>query len=383
MTILETLMSRRWIVKDLQRELYYQVKDGLKDVKRFIAEKLGYQLIVNPSLIKLEKIPARPERWMGIREFTDPLQYVFLCMILSFLEEKDSGEQFVLSELTEYIQAEYRQQQVDWTLYQYRRHLVRTLKFCASQGMLKVNDGKEEHFATDYQGEVLYENTGISRYFMKTFPRDISNMESWKDFTDSEWIGVDEDRGIVRRQRVYRRLLMSMALYREGEVDEDFHYVKQYRNMMAGELAEYFDCDLQVHRTSAFLILGENGSLGETFPKENTLSDVVLLCNSLFLEQVRAGKIPLEADESAIISQEQFQQIVESCKERFNEGFVKTYREKTTLEFYHMVRDYMEEMAFIELDQERSQVRLRPILGKIVGQYPEDFGKTAGGQNEQ
>ena len=84
-----------------------------------------------------------------------------------FLEEKEAEEQFVLSELTEYIQGQYREEQIDWTVYQYRRHLIKVIKYCVNCGILNLNDGSEENFARDDTSEVLYENTGVSRYFMK------------------------------------------------------------------------------------------------------------------------------------------------------------------------------------------------------------------------
>ena len=45
MNALEILLGRRWILKSRDRELYYQVKDQLGAVKRFLTEKLGYQVI--------------------------------------------------------------------------------------------------------------------------------------------------------------------------------------------------------------------------------------------------------------------------------------------------------------------------------------------------
>ena len=83
-----------------------------------------------------------------------------------------------------------------------------------------------------------------------------------------EWIDVNEDRGIVRRQRVYRKLLMSMGMYKDAESEEDFAYLRNYRNMIQGDLAELFDCELHVHSSSAFLVLGEECRLGGVFRKE-------------------------------------------------------------------------------------------------------------------
>lgn len=231
MNALEILLGRRWILKSRERELYYRMKEEAPKIKKFLMEKLGYHIVVNPYLIKVEKMPAKPENWMGILEFTDKIEYVFFCMVLMFLEEKEAMEQFVLSELTEYIQGQYQEEQIDWTVYQYRRHLIKVLKYCVNVGILDVDDGSEESFAKDGSNEVLYENTGASRYFMRNFTQDIMGYTKPEDFEKEEWIDVNEDRGIVRRQRVYRQLLMTMGMYKNEQNEEDFAYIRNQRNL--------------------------------------------------------------------------------------------------------------------------------------------------------
>ncbi len=66
-----------------------------------------------------------------------------------------------------------------------------------------MTDGNDESFMEDQSGQVLYENTGASRYFMKNFSMDIMSYSEPEDFLESEWFGVDEERGIARRHRVY------------------------------------------------------------------------------------------------------------------------------------------------------------------------------------
>lgn len=373
MRTLETLLNQRWILKNRDRELYYQIKEelALGEEKKFLMEKLGYPLIVNPYMIKVEKTPASAENWMGIQEFTSKMEYIFFCIVLMFLEDREAEEQFVLSELTEYIQSQYREEQVDWTVYRYRRHLIRVMKYCVACGILNVNDGSEEGFARDDTNEVLYENTGVSRYFMRNFTQDIMSYTSPQDFEKEEWIDVDEDRGIVRRQRVYRRLLMSMGMYKTEETEEDFAYVRNFRNLIQDDMEKFFDCELQVYRGSAFLVLGEECRLGRCFPEENTLSDIVLLTNGLLLEKADAGEIEVPPDEQLSLPKETFRRLIEECKERYGHGFNKTYREMTTEEFCREVLSYMTELNLIET--ERDTVHLRPVAGKIAGKYPEDF----------
>ncbi len=371
MKTLEILLGKRWILKSRDRELYYQVKDELPRVKKFLTEKLGYQVIVNPYLVKVEKIPAKPENWMGIMDFNQKIEYVFFCLILMFLEEKEAQEQFVLSELTEYVQVQYKEEQIDWTVYNYRRHLIKVIKYCVNTGILNVDDGDSEEFARDDRREVLYENTGVSRYFMKNFTQDIMKYETPEDFGKEEWIDLNEERGIVRRQRVYRQLLMTMGIYKTPETEEDFAYIRHYKNMIQNELEEYFDCDLQVHRTSAFLILGENCRLGRSFPEENTLSDIVLLFNGILREKIIAGEIQPGAEERILVSREYFMKLLEECKENYGKGFVKKYRTSSTKEFCEMATEYMKELGLIS--ENEGDIQISTAAGKITGKYPEDF----------
>ena len=52
------------------------------------------------------KIPAHAEAFMGIEEFTDLKDYCILCVLLMYLEDKAEGEQFLLSELIDYVETQ-------------------------------------------------------------------------------------------------------------------------------------------------------------------------------------------------------------------------------------------------------------------------------------
>ena len=369
MNALEILLNKRWILKSMERDLYYKVKDQLGSIKKFVTEKLGYQIIMTPNLIKLEKLPGKPETWMGIGAFTRTIEYGFLCMVLMFLEDKEVEEQFVLSQLTEYIQVNYKEERIDWTLYSNRRHLIKVLKFCVESNLLQINDGSEESFAGDASEEVLYESTGISRYFMRNFSRDIMDFSSPEDFYASEWIDGNEDRGVIRRQRVYRRILMSMGVYRENVDDDDFLYIKNYRNVIGGELEGFFDCSLQVHKTSAYLVAGPESSLGKAFPENNTMSDIILLMCGLVREQIESGKATLNVDETIGMAVIEFESLIEICRQRYSENFSKTYRDKTSMEFSSLIMGEMMWMGLIDIDEENQNVAIRPVVGKLAGTY--------------
>ena len=58
MNSLLTLMEKQWILRDLDRQLYYQVKYEINTYQKFIQNHLGWRLIHNENLIRLEKTPS-------------------------------------------------------------------------------------------------------------------------------------------------------------------------------------------------------------------------------------------------------------------------------------------------------------------------------------
>lgn len=374
----ELLLNRRWILKTEDKELYYKVRDSIGEIRKFATEKMGCQVIENSLLVKLEKIPAIPEPFMGIGEFTSKEEYAFLCVLLMFLEDKDAEEQFILSQLTEYIAANMPGETVDWTLFTSRRKLVKVLRYAVSQRILKVTDGSDDLFMDGEAGEVLYENTGASRYFMRSFSRDIMDYGKPEDFQESEWFEMDEDRGIARRHRVYKRLLFSVGMYREAGAEEDFEYLKYYGRRLAEDLEQNFECRVHIHRGSAFLMMGEDCHMGTAFPGNNAVSDILLLCCARIRENVRQGIWKPGKEETIRVGNLEFEQMLKGVKKDFGSGFTKNYREMPDGEFVKEVLAQMELWTFLK--REAQEIVIYPSAGKMAGVYPEDY---TGGRDEQ
>lgn len=370
---LEILMARRWVLKAEDRQRYYRVREALPVIRSFATEKLGCQVIENASLIKLEKIPVLAEPAMGIREFSTKEEYAFLCLLLMFLEDRDIGEPFILSQFTEYVVANLPGGGVDWTHYRSRQQLVRVLRFATAQGMLRVRDGNEDNFVQSEVGEVLYENTGVSRYFMRHFPRDIMNYSRPEDFAQSDWVAMDEERGIARRHRVYRRLLFSMGILQSEGMTEDVDYLKNYGRRLKDELEKIFDGELHVHRGNAFFMQGESCHVGETLPNDTGLSDVLLLVCAEIREQVRQEIWLPEKDDRIQVTLVEFEQLLRKIRREQGAGFMKSLRDLTDGEFVRRVETEMTLWRLLAIDEAQQLVMILPMAGKIIGRYPQDY----------
>ena len=130
MNEVRTLFEKFWICKDSDKETYYKVKRDIPNFQKFVREQLGWKLIHTENLLKLEKIPAHAESFMGIQEFSDVLDYCILCVVLMYLEDKEEEEQFLLSELIDYVETKLKGSiSIDWTSFAQRKSLVRTLQY--------------------------------------------------------------------------------------------------------------------------------------------------------------------------------------------------------------------------------------------------------------
>ncbi|MFT9496799.1 TIGR02678 family protein [Anaerosolibacter sp.] len=380
---LEILLENYWISKDENKELYYRVKDSIPEFKGFLSDKLGYHVLVNPYLIKLEKLPGKAEAWMGIQEFESPMEYGFLCLLLMFLEDKEREEQFVLSTITEFIQGNYPgEERVDWTLFRHRRCLIKTLRVAADIGLIQVDDGNEQSFAHDESSEVLYESTGLSRYFVRNFHVNILGYTSYKDIENEELMDIDRDRGLLRRQRVYRRLLMSPVVYHEGPEDTDYAYIKNFRSVIENDFERYLGLPLHVHRNGALLMLPESHTFKGVFPDNKAISEIVLQMNYMIQEDIKAGVFNIEKDDTLVISGVAFEVMVKRLKNENAMGWSKEYREMPLDRLVSGILEYMKGFHMIEIINRKKEIRVMPLVGKIGGRYPEDFIEKSQWQQE-
>ena len=371
---LETLLEEFWIIKEKDKDLYYQIKDNSSAFKDFLEQKLGYNLIVNPHMIKLEKLPGKAEAWMGIQSFDDKMEYAFLCLLLAFLEDKSAEEQFVLSEVTEFIQGTWSgEEKVDWTLFRHRKSMVNVLRFAADSGIIKTNDGDEGEFMGSSETEVLYESTGLSRYFVRNFTGNMLNYTSYQDIENGEWLDVDRDRGKIRRNRVYRRIVMSPAVYSEGPEDADFLYIKNQRGMLQKDMEDFLDSQLHVHKNAAFLVLDPSKNFKEIFPARKNISDIALQMNAYIVSSLGSDELTRREDETIVVSRIRFESIIEQVREKHHSGWIKEYREMSTPKLCREVIEYMKGFQMIEVMTAEKEIKIMPLVGKIIGNYPKDF----------
>lgn len=372
MNEVRTLFENFWICRDSDKETYYKVKRDIPNFQRFVREQLGWKLIHTENLLKLEKRPAHAEPFMGIGEFSDIRDYCILCTVLMYLEDKEEQEQFLLSELIDFVETQLKSYlTIDWTSYTQRKSLVRVLQYMEKLQMLRVYEGNSEAFGMEAGQEVLYENTGYSKYFATSFPTDISGYESWEDFEKIDFEEFQEDRGVTRINRVYRQLAVCPSFYWEGNEDADALYLKNQRQWVAKYLGENLGGNLNIYRNTACLTLDEDDCYGVVHPRDAQLPEAVLLVCAKIQMELREGHLEKQEDECIYMTKEAFADIVISCQRAWSGAWSKEYREMEADKLIETILAYMKNWLLIRCEE--TQIVILPSVGRLAGFYPDDF----------
>lgn len=370
MNAINLLLNNYWIVKETDKENYYAVKHEINDknTKRFIQEMLGWKIIHSEHVIKLEKIPSHAEPFMGIQEFTEIRDYCLLCAVLLYLEDKEENNQFLLSDLIRYIETVISKYiEVDWTSFSQRKSLVRVLQYVENKGLLKTYEGDSSVYSREQSSEVLYENTGLSRYFATNFPMDITNTKHWMDF-EKQVIDIENDRGEVRTNRVFRQLVVCPSMYWENANDSDAFYLKNKKAYVSTNIEKIMGGTLEMSKNNASVVFVDLQGVGDIHPKNSMLSEIVLLVTHEIYEMAQdKRKLSVNDNDTINMPTSKFNGILLNQKRKYQELWSKEYREISDEKYLLLVKEYMKKWLMIK--EEENQIIIYPSLAITSGKY--------------
>ncbi len=368
----KALIENVWIDKKKDKELYTRVRRELPNCQKFFREQLGWAIINNEQILKAEKIPAHAESYMGITDFTEIRDYCLFCAVLAFLEDKEEQEQFLLSELVDVLELQLKGvMDADWMSFTQRKSLVRVLQFCENMRLIESYEGSSNNVGSSIGQEILYENTGLSRYMAVNFAYSIADFQSWEDFEKRQIEEGETGRGHYRINRVYRQMTAAPVLYWSQPDNPDSIYLKNQRQWIQKNFSEYLGGQLHIHKNAAFLVMEEEEYFGEKHPREAMLSELVLILCRLIREKAETGVWKRRQDECIAVSKKAFQEELYYCRDKYKPAWSKEYREMEDTKLLKAVVSYMK--TWMMLDESDEEIVIYPAAGKIIGNYPEDF----------
>ena len=366
---MKALLYNFWITKDDDKELYYQIKSNQNKIKEFISKNLGSNLIIHDRFIKLEKIPTIVKSNARLGNFTTTLEYVMLTIMLLFLEDKTRGDYFILSDLIEYVKNTSITLELnnvpDWNKVQDRRCLSNVISLLEELKIIKIRDASKVSFVESINAEVLYETLGTSNYLMRMFDSSINGLKTPEDFIKNEFITQDEEKGDIRRYKVFRNILYTPSISSRDLSINELDYIKRNRTYIKNEIDKKLDMDTEITYNLTMLLDNENSNEKDNFPNSKKLTDIVLIVNERLMQEINDKKILLDNYETATIKEDYFENIIKDIKKTKSIYIGKTMSKETDKRFYDMVVEYMEKYNFIE--RKDNEIIIYPTISRIIG----------------
>ena len=385
---LRELLYNFWILKSDNPTMYYKIKKNQNRIREFVNKNLGSNLIIHDRFIKLEKIPSVLNKVVGIPNFSSVFDYVILCILLMYLEDKAKGEKFILSNLVMYVESTATLLELsylpDWNKVSNRRSLINVMTFLSDIGVIKTLDATKNSFTESIDAEVLYEVCGISNYVMRMFNFPIYELYNASDFIDSEYSAQEDTKGDVRRFRVFRNLLYTPSVPFSKINSSDIDYFKKNRMYIKSEVGK-LDMEVEITQNLAIVYDSSSQLVKENFPNSKKITDIVLMVASIVLDKIKCDNLKKDLYEDIMVSNEYFLGIVSDVKENKKPYLGKTFGDYPLSKFYIDVITYMERYNMITVSGDN--IILHPSLIRMVGKTKEVNANSEqldifGGSNE-
>ncbi len=379
----QILMENRWITRKDMPEEYLLIRHHEKKLRQFFRDKCGWPLLVTAGFYKLEKIPAIPHSFMGLNDLQTVEDYVLLACVMAFLEEYDSGGQFLLGNLTEALLSYYPEEpystKLNWEDYNHRKALIRVMRFLADEGIIRVIDDESDAFLSTgikdgiIAGDALYEVTVLTRYFLRSFPQKLQDYDSLEQLQKADFIRDTSDEAEAlrqRRNRIYREILLSPVYYRSDDTENDFLYIRNFRSKLAPVLEDWFGVHLELYKNAVMAVSYEQSTwFKDIFPiRFRGIHDVILHL-SLYMRLLSDKPRPF------IMTMSEWESHLKAFKFMTGSGWTKEYREMRLKKLSETLLYELESWGMCRKEDEI--IYLMPALFRIEGQYPEQYQNTS------
>ncbi|HKM39676.1 MAG TPA: TIGR02678 family protein [bacterium] len=371
-TCVQALLNRYFITKAADPELYQTIRHHFQDLREWFQDQCGFTLLLTRKFAKLEKVPGKAHAWMGWELFSEPRDYALFSYCLWYLEGKGENEQFLLTDMVESIRQHLLGLglEMDWTLYDHRRSMARTLKQLKTMGVLLAVDGDEWDWALQGdQHNVLYESSHYARYVLRRFPQDLSQYMAVEDLGQVFYAPTPEGELKARRHHIFRRLLQEPVVYDWEWTKLERHYVLTQRHYLRQQLETMAGLVGQRYREGLLFFYPEASGEMELFPTARAISDLVQAL-AAEIRRRAAGDTEPAVDERGCLAltRLEFETLLLKLRQRYGDYWSKQHRQATTSQLGEEIIEHLEQWGLGRQGSDGT-VYLQPALARFWGHY--------------
>lgn len=365
---IEALMENFMVERRSATEVFRQILNNEKTIRRFVTENFGYQLKLDSDQAKLEKIPYFAREWMGIKEFKDELDYMFFMSILAYLEKKQPEEGFLLSDIIEEVKQFLSEIQfVDWKKRQDRKSFVTAMQYATGLELVYARDGEIESFEESEEGEVLYFTTSVIRYMFRNFSKPIEQLESVEEFL-GDGLDTANPHHTLMRKIYFEPVVFFNEL---NKVERDYLTIQENYEHIKTTIEVYTGFELERSLECIYLVKKERKRHLHQHPHYTNESYVVTQVAKELA--VRLSAMEAKPLELWVLSDQEFEDVLRETKRKNELAWSNGLRQASYGHYKEMVIQYVTEWKLAEYNEVTWDITIYPAFMRTLGDYSEEI----------
>ena len=185
---------------------------------------------------------------------------------------------------------------------------------------------------------------------------------------EKQVIDIENDRGEVRTNRVFRQLVVCPSMYWENANDSDAFYLKNKKAYVSTNIEKIMGGTLEMSKNNASVVFVDLQGVGDIHPKNSMLSEIILLVTHEIYEMAQdKRKLSVNDNDTINMPTSKFNGILLNQKRKYQELWSKEYREISDEKYLLLVKEYMKKWLMIK--EEENQIIIYPSLAITSGKY--------------
>ena len=164
---------------------------------------------------------------------------------------------------------------------------------------------------------------------------------------------------------------LSWPIGYTGRNGEQYDYIKSKRSFIRNTFEENLGWDIHIHKNGALAVLENSNEVKDIFPNKKGESAAVLFINKEVRRNINSGNLKKKDNDTVVMSNSEFDEFIIEVRKTHGHGFTKTLRDVSEQVFINIIRNFMKDFSMIR--EEKDFTILMPIIGKVLGEYPEDY----------
>lgn len=361
---IEALLENFIVQRKDDPDLFREILRNEKIIRKYMINNFGYQIKLESEIAKVEKIPYFGREWMGVQNFKDELDYVFLMALYASLETKTFEDGLLLSSLIDEIKKFLIEiHDVDWKIRYQRESLARALMYAQATGFIRVRDGELSDFEKSEEGEVLYESTSLIRYQFRNLSK---RMDDFKTTEEMRFDGLNMENA---RHTFFRKLYFESVLFFNELSDAELELLNDETNYIdiKTQIEEFTFFRLERMYQCIYLTYSERKLNLQQHPSRKHDSYIVSQVAYMFVQKlINMEEKPFNL---VVLRNSEFEELLRETKEYFYLGWSKKMRETTFAKYKKMVLHYMLSWKLADYDDDIMQVTIYPSFIRTIGEY--------------